>query len=69
MELSFAGDGVQLLRGGVGEHDLGRGSGVRHGLSADDWPLPGAEPVPPRAQLRLAVLDGTLFVETPDGGQ
>ncbi|MEV8335656.1 hypothetical protein [Streptomyces niveus] len=36
-----------------------------YGISADDWPTPGVEQIPPRARLRLAALDGTLLVETP----
>jgi hypothetical protein len=38
-----------------------------YGISADDWPTPGVEKVPPRARLRLAAVDGTLLVETPGG--
>jgi hypothetical protein len=37
-----------------------------YGISADDWPVPGVEPVPPRARLRLVAVDGTVQVETPD---
>ncbi|MGW0334351.1 hypothetical protein ACWD0J_21190 [Streptomyces sp. NPDC003011] len=36
-----------------------------YGISADAWPTPGVERVPPRARLRLAAVDGTLLVETP----
>ncbi|MCZ0983905.1 hypothetical protein O1L60_44890 [Streptomyces diastatochromogenes] len=51
-------------------HRLGEGwQPPAYGLSADDWPVPGADPVPPRARLRLAALDGTLLVETPGGGR
>lgn len=32
-----------------------------YGVRADDWPIPGKEPVPSRARLRLAALDGELF--------
>ena len=32
-----------------------------YGLRADDWPIPGREPVAPRARLRLAALDGELL--------
>lgn len=32
-----------------------------YGVSADDWPIPGREPVAPRARLRLAALDGELL--------
>ena len=38
-----------------------------YGISADDWPIPGVEKVPPRARLRLAAVDGTLLVEAPGG--
>jgi len=32
-----------------------------YGIRADDWPIPGREPVSPRARLRLAALDGELL--------
>jgi hypothetical protein len=32
-----------------------------YGLRADDWPVPGKEPVPQRARLRLAAVDGELL--------
>jgi hypothetical protein len=32
-----------------------------YGIRADDWPIPGKEPVAPRARLRLAALDGELL--------
>lgn len=32
-----------------------------YGIRADDWPVPGKEPVPQRARLRLAALDGELL--------
>ena len=32
-----------------------------YGIRADDWPIPGKEPVPVRARLRLASLDGELL--------
>lgn len=32
-----------------------------YGLRADDWPIPGKQPVPQRARLRLAALDGELL--------
>jgi hypothetical protein len=32
-----------------------------YGLRADDWPIPGKEPVPQRARLRLAAVDGELL--------
>jgi hypothetical protein len=32
-----------------------------YGIRADDWPIPGKEPVPMRARLRLAALDGELL--------
>lgn len=32
-----------------------------YGVCADDWPIPGREPVAPRARLRLAALDGELL--------
>ncbi|MEV7770525.1 hypothetical protein [Kitasatospora sp. NPDC086791] len=32
-----------------------------YGLRADDWPVPGREPVPQRARLRLAAVDGELL--------
>lgn len=32
-----------------------------YGVRADDWPIPGKEPVAPRARLRLAALDGELL--------
>lgn len=32
-----------------------------YGICADDWPIPGKEPVAPRARLRLAALDGDLI--------
>jgi hypothetical protein len=32
-----------------------------YGLRADDWPAPGKEPVPQRARLRLAAVDGELL--------
>jgi hypothetical protein len=32
-----------------------------YGMAADDWPIPGREPVAPRARLRLAALDGELL--------
>jgi hypothetical protein len=35
-----------------------------YGVRADDWPVPGRDPVAPRARLRLAALDGELL----DGG-
>ncbi|MFJ4966014.1 hypothetical protein ACIP6P_26815 [Streptomyces sp. NPDC088729] len=38
-----------------------------YGISADDWPTPGVERVPPRAKLRLAALDGNLLVEAGPG--
>ncbi|MDW4918687.1 hypothetical protein [Streptomyces californicus] len=38
-----------------------------YGISADDWPTPGVEQVPPRARLRLAALHGTLLVEATHG--
>ncbi len=38
-----------------------------YGISADDWPTPGVEQIPPRARLRLAALDGTLLVEADRG--
>lgn len=31
-----------------------------YGICADDWPVPGKEPVPTRARLRLAAVDGEL---------
>lgn len=34
-----------------------------YGVCADDWPIPGREPVAPRARLRLAALDGELLGE------
>ena len=34
-----------------------------YGARADDWPIPGREPVAPRARLRLAALDGELLGE------
>lgn len=34
-----------------------------YGIRADDWPIPGKEPVPQRARLRLATLDGELLRE------
>lgn len=35
-----------------------------YGIRADDWPVPGATAVPPRARLRLAAADGALITET-----
>lgn len=32
-----------------------------YGVRADDWPIPGKDPVPMRARLRLAALDGELL--------
>ncbi len=32
-----------------------------YGVRADDWPIPGKDPVPMRARLRLATLDGELL--------
>lgn len=32
-----------------------------YGMRADEWPIPGKEPVPQRARLRLAALDGELL--------
>lgn len=34
-----------------------------YGIRADDWPIPGKEPVPMRARLRLATMDGELLGE------
>ncbi|MER5354673.1 hypothetical protein ABT093_30620 [Kitasatospora sp. NPDC002551] len=31
-----------------------------YGMRADDWPVPGRQPVPQRARLRLAAIDGQL---------
>jgi hypothetical protein len=35
-----------------------------YGIRADDWPIPGKEPVPMKARLRLASLDGELIGAT-----
>ena len=32
-----------------------------YGIRADDWPVPGREPVAPKARLRLAAVDGDLI--------
>jgi hypothetical protein len=38
-----------------------------YGMRADSWPVPGVEPVPQRARLRLAALDGELIATTEEG--
>ncbi|WP_371523251.1 hypothetical protein [Kitasatospora sp. NBC_01300] len=35
-----------------------------YGMRADDWPLPGRQPVPQRPRLRLAAIDGELLDST-----
>ncbi|MFD5878446.1 hypothetical protein [Streptomyces yangpuensis] len=56
----FESDWLSAYRHRVGE----RWQPPIYGLSADDWPVPGAEPVAPRPRLRLAAVDGTLLTET-----
>jgi len=34
-----------------------------YGMRADGWPIPGKEPVPMRARLRLAALDGEILAQ------
>lgn len=46
------------------QHRWCRGEGWQppvYGIRADDWPVPGKDPVPQRARLRLASLDGELL--------
>lgn len=53
----FDSDWLRLYRFYCGEHWAPPVYGVR----ADDWPIPGKDPVPMRARLRLAALDGELL--------
>jgi hypothetical protein len=53
----FKADFEQLYR----YHCSSRWEPPVYGLCADDWPIPGVEPVPQRARLRLAAFDGELL--------
>lgn len=53
----FTADWVTVYRHYRGEH----WNPPVYGMAADDWPVPGREPVAPRARLRLAALDGELL--------
>jgi hypothetical protein len=53
----FDSDWERVYRGYMGE----RWKPPVYGLRADGWPIPGMEPVPQRARLRLAALDGELL--------
>lgn len=53
----FDADWTTIYRAYRGEHWTPPVYGVR----ADDWPIPGRDPVAPRARLRLAALDGELL--------
>lgn len=53
----FDSDWVLVYRHYLGE----RWEPPVYGVRADDWPIPGKDPVPMRARLRLAALDGELL--------
>jgi hypothetical protein len=53
----FESDWERVYRGYLGA----RWQPPVYGLRADGWPLPGVEPVPQRARLRLAALDGEIL--------
>jgi len=53
----FDSDWERVYRGYMGE----RWQPPVYGIRADGWPVPGVEPVPQRARLRLAALDGELL--------
>lgn len=57
----FDADFVELYRFYLGPHWEPPVYGVR----ADDWPIPGKEPVSMKARLRLAAMDGELIGATP----
>jgi hypothetical protein len=59
MPCYFDSDWEHVYRFYLGEH----WEPPAYGLRADDWPIPGREPVPQRARLRLAAVDGELLGE------
>ncbi|MFJ2752773.1 hypothetical protein [Streptomyces sp. NPDC087297] len=64
LSVYFEADWLSMYRRWLGSPDW---QPPVYGISADDWPIPGVEKVPPRARLRLAAIDGTLLVEVPEG--